>query len=96
MIFRKDNYLRIWLLIHAENDEKVIDYLLNGRCIDKEIVNCCKEYYLFYVIDKSIQESTALITLETSLNNHSNNTDLYLNLPNDKSCKNTILKTVNN
>ena len=43
----KSNY-RFRLPYRAENDDKAIRYLVNERCIDKEIVQYCKEQYLFY------------------------------------------------
>ena len=43
----KSNY-RFRLPNRAENDDKAINYLINERCIDKEIVQYCKANYLFY------------------------------------------------
>ncbi|MSS22534.1 DUF3991 domain-containing protein [[Clostridium] innocuum] len=43
----KSNY-RFRLPNRAENDDKAINYLINERCIDKEIAQYCKENYLFY------------------------------------------------
>lgn len=45
---RSKSKYRFRLPNRAENDDKAINYLINERCIDKDIVQYCKEHYLFY------------------------------------------------